>query len=237
MSIDNLPTLYLAKMDVVPTYLRRFMDWYEDKHAPDTISVDFYSAQGFHCRLGDPLICNVYEIDSSEIFYSEAYQTMRTPESDPQRPEVLDHVTRRSNITYRQVLTEGVELPDRPWSDGSRAGAVDAPVISVLRFDTDADADGELVDSFRQEFARMSGLPGFLRVRLAEQHGRPHPARPPTEPRWVVLAEWSGLEEALGAGTTEEVVNGLAAAPGNPTQATYCVAQCVTSIRREPIDA
>ena len=67
MTIDNLPTLYLAKMDVVPTYLRQFMDWYDDKHAPDTIGAGFYSAQGFHCRLGAPLVCNVYEIDSSGV--------------------------------------------------------------------------------------------------------------------------------------------------------------------------
>ena len=232
MSIDNLPTLYLAKMDVVPTYLRRFMAWYEDKHAPDTIDVGFYSAQGFHCRLGAPLVCNVYEIDSSEIFYSDSYQTMRTPASDPQRPEVLDHVTTRSNITYKQVLTEGVELPDRPWRDGVRTGAVDAPVIGVLRFDSDPADDDELLTFIGKYFAQISARDGFLRARLGEQHGRPHPARPPTEARWVALVEWSGLDEALASATVEQVETDIAAGPGRPSEISYCVAQCVTTFRR-----
>jgi hypothetical protein len=234
MSIDNLPTLYLAKMDVVPTHLRQFMDWYDHKHAPDNLRAGFYSAQSFHCRLGAPLLCNVYEIESSEVFYTDAYLRARTSASDPQRPEVVEHVTNISNTTYRQVLTKGVDLPDQPWRDGDRTGAVDAPVISVLRFDSDAADDEQLRAFIGEYFARISARDGFLRARLGEQHGRPHPARPPTEPRWAVLVEWAGLDEALAAGTTEQVEAELVGAPGNPREISYCVAQCVTTLRPLP---
>ena len=131
-----LPVVYFARMDVEASALPRFESWYETKHGPDLLEAGFYSAQAYHCRVGGPLVCNVYEIPSSEIFYTDAYNSKRTAEHDPDRPWILDHVSNRSNTAYEQLVTAGVERPTGPW-DGSSAhvGAITGPVISTLRFD------------------------------------------------------------------------------------------------------
>lgn len=211
--IDLLPKIYMARMDVAPEGLPAFVNWYEHKHAPDLISVGFHSAHGYHCRAGSPFILNVYEIDSSEIFYSEAYNTKRTPASDPVRPAILAGVTNRSNTVYRQVHTLGVEMPDRPWTEGGRSGAVDAPVVTSVRFDLERGSSRDaLVDRFRDvEFPETARRSGFLAARLLNRTERQHHANPWLS-SWATLIEWEDQAAAEAAGGEMDTLERLAGA-------------------------
>lgn len=229
-TIDLLPNIYMARMDVAPEVLAAFMNWYEHKHAPDLISVGFHSTHGYHCRVGSPFVLNVYEIDSSEIFYSEAYNTKRTPESDPERPAILAGVTNRSNTVYRQVTTLGVEAPDRPWSEGSRTGAVTAPVVTSVRFDLEeGSSEDAVVDWFRDvEFPETASRSGFLAARLLNRTGRPHHANPWMS-SWATLVEWEDEAAAEAAGGEVDTLERLAGAGLGVTGAAFHLAVRVLS--------
>ena len=229
--IDTLPNIYMARMDVAPEGLPAFMNWYEHKHAPDLISVGFHSAHGYHCRAGSPFILNVYEIDSSEIFYSEAYNTKRTPASDPERPAILAGVTNRSNTVYRQIHTLGVEIPDRSWSEGSRSGAVDAPVVTSVRFDLEQGSNRDaLVDWFRDvEFPRTASRSGFLAARLLNRTGRQHHANPWLS-SWATLIEWEDQVAAEAAGDEVGTLERLTGAGLGVTEAAFHLAVRVLSV-------
>lgn len=230
--IGNLPAVYLARMDVEREERPFFMDWYERKHGPDLIRVGFYSAQAYHSVVGSPLICNVYEIASSEIFYTGAYQEARTPEQDPERPRILRSVSNRSNTVYEQFATAGVALPEASWGEGIRTGGIRAPVISTTRFETPPACD----DAVRKwhadaEFVRLSAQDGFESARLCRQAGRLHPANPSNEPRWMLLTEWRDLEAAESDGTASEVSRRLTDAPFSAVGVQYNLARLVTSLR------
>jgi len=228
---DMLPNIYLARMDVAPEGLAAFMNWYEHKHAPDLISVGFHSAHGYHSRTGSPFILNVYEIDSSEIFYSEAYNTKRSPESDPERPTILADVTNRSNTVYRQVHTLGVEIPDRPWSEGSRSGAVAAPVVTSVRFDlVEGSSEGAVIDWFHDvDFPETASRPGFLAARLLNRTGRPHHANPWLS-SWATLIEWEDQASAEAAGGEVHTLERLAGSGLGVTDAAFHLAVRVLSM-------
>lgn len=98
------PMLYFARMDVAPDFLARFEDWYARKHAVDLIASGFRSCTAYHAIVGAPLVHNLYEIDDAAVFEGSSYQTARTPERDPERPEVLAHVSSRSNVPSVQTL-------------------------------------------------------------------------------------------------------------------------------------
>lgn len=231
--MTNLPAIYIARMDVDPVGLRRFMDWYDDKHAPDTVSVGFYSAQGYHCRIGKPLIMNIYEIESSEIFYTDAYQYMRTPESDPQRPGILEFVTNRTNTVYEQVLTDGVETPARPWSEGSRTGGVTAPTVGTWRFALRDGADEErTIEWFADEaLPRVAKHGGYVSARLGRRDGRPHPANPSGEPDWTLVVEWENFDSAEALGGEAQAIDALGTdCPEELVSVRYNVGVRVTSL-------
>jgi hypothetical protein len=206
-------------MDVDPSGLRTFMNWYDDKHGPDTLSVGFYTAQAYHCRIGTPFVMNVYEIESSEVFYTDEYQHMRTPESDPERPAILAGVSNRSNTVYEQVATDGVDVSDQLWSGGSRVGGVDSPTIATWRFECDLGRDAmvKLFLSDLQPF--LAATTGYASSRLCRQAGRLHPANPSAEPMWTIVSEWTQLD-ADGAKRLEALLDSVdsidnAAAPFN----------------------
>ena len=229
---EGLPAVYLARMDVEQAGLPFFMTWYEQKHGPDLIAAGFFSAQAYHSVVGEPFVCNVYEIESSEIFYTSAYQTARTPERDPDRPKILAGVSNRSNTVYEQVVTTGVMLPDVPWAAGGRRGQIDAPVISTVRFETSAEDDGAVVEWCRQvEFPRLEAGNGFRAARLCRQAGRLHPANPSDQPRWMLLIEWQDEGAAQSAGLSSEVSARLRAGPFDPSRIDYNLAVLVTSLR------
>ena len=199
-----LPLLYVVRMDVEADYLAEFVKWYDTRHGPDLINTGFHSCNAYHSTVGGPLICNVYEVPSVEIFSSQAYVDVRT--NDTQLvDEVLNKISNHSNTVYRQEVVVGVpESAQAPGARPSRAGAVTAPVVSSLRLDIAADA----VADFKGWFAAAegsSGRQGHMRSRLGKQQGK-HPLFPSSQPEWLVLTEWATLDEATGDGTAAEVI-------------------------------
>lgn len=229
---NNLPNLYFARMDVGELDLSEFMYWYDTKHAPDLIDAGFHSAQAYHCYVGGPLICNVYEIDDSEIFYTSSYQQKRTAEHDPQRPRILEMVSNRSNTVYLQVATAGVLLPDRRWDCDCQIGAVEMPVISTTRFEV---VDGQQSDIERwfsvREVPRLVAQAGFGGVRLCRQSGRPHPANPSGEPEWVLLSEWDSKESVSSVDLVVGLEQRMAAEGLTPSRVNHDLAIRMTRLR------
>jgi hypothetical protein len=202
-----LPLLYVVRMDVDRAYLDEFVKWYDTRHGPDLIGTGFYSCSAYHARVGGPFICNIYEIPDLGIFSSKAYVDVRTRDRQLTE-EVLHKISNHSNTIYRQEAVVG--LPDaafRPDSRPSRAGAVCAPVVATLRLDIEPVA----FPDFRAWFlgaqaADAAARPGFLRSRLARQDGK-HPLFPSKQAEWLVLTEWASMDDALAAGSAEEVLD------------------------------
>jgi hypothetical protein len=220
-------------MDVDDDALARFERWYADRHGPDLLDAGFFSAQAYHCRVGSPLVCNVYEIPSSEIFYTDAYNSKRTPEHDPDRPWILDHVSNRSNTAYAQVVTVGVEVPDVAWADDQHLGRVESPWISTVRFDIEGTTDDHFMTWFEGSLApEWQSVEGLASIRLMRQSGRLHPSNPSTEPEWSVLLEWSAGDVESGPLGGDRLVRDLAAGPAGVVDVSYDVAELTLSLRR-----
>lgn len=227
-----LPVVYFARMDVEASALRRFEDWYATKHGPDLLEAGFFSAQAYHCRIGGPLVCNVYEIPSSEIFYTDAYNSKRTAEHDPERPWILDHVSNRSNTAYEQVVTDGVVPAEALWGDGvEHAGAITGPVISTLRFDAPDRSDDQAM-AWGSEALSTIRCNGAIAVRLCRRAGRLHPSNPSSEPAWVLIFEWNTMDQALEAQTESGLTAELLRALGSIEQPSYDVAERRITLRR-----
>lgn len=227
-----LPVIYFARMDVEASALPRFEDWYATKHGPDLLEAGFYSAQAYHCRIGGPLVCNVYEIPSSEIFYTDEYNSKRTAEHDPERPWILEHVSNRSNTAYEQVVTDGVHRAEPSWDDGGEhVGAIAGPAISTLRFDAPDRSDDQVMAWGSDAVPAMRGT-GARAVRLCRRAGRLHPSNPSSEPSWVLLFEWDSMDQALEAQTEAGLTAELVAALGSIERPSYDVAERRISLRR-----
>lgn len=229
---ELLPAVYLARMDVEPEELDFFNDWYRRKHAPDLIAAGFYSASAYHSLVGSPLVCNVYEIESSEIFYTTPYQQARTEERDPDRPRILENVSNRSNTVYQQLATAGVSEPDRAWADGSRMGQITAPVITTVRFETPTSDDSRVIEWHQSaEFVRLKSVVGFQAGRLCRQAGRLHPANPSDQPRWLSLVEWKDEASARSDGLSTEVSERLETAPFAAARIEFNLAARASALR------
>ena len=229
-----LPVIYMARMDVDAEALPRFERWYAERHGPDLLDAGFFSAQAYHCTVGGPLVCNVYEIPSSEIFYTDAYESKRTREHDPDRPWILEHVSNRSNTAYAQVVAAGVEAGDAPWVDGSHPGAVTAPWISTVRFDV---VDPAMGDEFARWFEaglvpELTGIDGLTSSRLLRQSGRLHPTNPSSEAEWSLLLEWDSGTSASSGLDGRHLHDALGAGPVAIERVTHDVAQSTLSLRR-----
>ena len=229
---SRLPVVYFARMDVEASALRRFEEWYATKHGPDLLEAGFFSAQAYHCRIGGPLVCNVYEIPSSEIFYTDEYNSKRTAEHDPERPWILDHVSNRSNTAYEQVVTDGVVPAEAPWGAGvEHVGAIAGPVISTLRFDA-PDRSDEQAMAWGSEALPAMRRNGAIAVRLCRRAGRLHPSNPSSEPSWALLFEWDTMDQAVEAQTESELIGELLRALGSIDRPSYDVAERRIALRR-----
>lgn len=177
--------VYAARMDVDDDFLERFEQWYRDKHGPDLLRSGFFSCVAYHAIVGSPLVHNLYHIPSADIFESPKYQSARTPVEDPQRPEVLSHVSNRSNTPYRQAITEGV----------SSASPIVAEFVVGIECSTvspDDDALGH-VEAFARSLA-----PAVQAWRLCVRDGI-HPANPQRPWHAFVVLECATLDEARAA--------------------------------------
>lgn len=235
---SGLPVVYVARMDVEPHYRDEFMAWYKTKHAPDLIRAGFYSCTSYACELGGPWDCNVYEIPGPDLFQSETYQRARMPEHDPKRPEVLSHISDRSNTPYEQVLVE----PDPgvvDWATGEHRGAVDAPAITALYFDCGPeDGDGEralLAWSRNAEFPRLRALRGFRRARLCRRRGS-H-INVSLQPQWLLLIEWESREAAHAHEAAAAIELLRMGTNGAASRITFNLASRTFTIRARPLSA
>ena len=113
---NDMTILYAARMDVTPSFIKTFEDWYDNRHAPDLIRSGFYSCSAYYALTGSPIIHNIYLIPSVDIFTSEKYLTARNPEVDKLRSTVLDNVSNRSNTPYEQIAVINVKPSDVPNS-------------------------------------------------------------------------------------------------------------------------
>jgi hypothetical protein len=142
--------LYLARMDVTPSFLPTFEEWYDTRHAPDLITSGFHSCSAFYATDGAPLVHNVYLIPSVDIFSSPKYLGARDPKVDTLRPTVLDNVSNRSNTPYAQRLVLNAQPGDVP----------EVSFAAAVQFDTPDDAttlDARFIDAF----AHYSGVARF----------------------------------------------------------------------------
>jgi hypothetical protein len=127
--------LYLARMDVTPSFLPTFEEWYDTRHAPDLITSGFHSCSAFYALEGAPLVHNAYLIPSTDIFSSPKYLGARDPKVDTLRPLVLDNVSNRSNTPYAQRVILNGQPSDIPetqfaaalqWDSSDDVGALEA---------------------------------------------------------------------------------------------------------------
>lgn len=138
--------LYLARMDVTPSFLPTFEEWYDTRHAPDLITSGFHSCSAFYATDGAPLVHNVYLIPSVDIFTSPKYLGARDPKVDTLRPTVLDNVSNRSNTPYAQRIVLNAQPGDIP----------EVPCAAAVQFDSTEDV-ADLDARFTAAFARYSG--------------------------------------------------------------------------------
>ncbi len=192
-----LPLLYVVRMDVERDYLTEFIKWYDTRHGPDLIGTGFFSCNAYHSVVGEPFICNVYEIPNLEILSSDAYVAVRKNDSQLV-DEVLNKISNHSNTTYSQVKTEGFTIRDSDLSSDrpSRKMAVSSPVISTTCFDY-AGVDEALLEKFVSDYFQSHNKldPNLISLRLAKQSGK-HPLFPSSQPDWILLAEWSNFDSA-----------------------------------------
>ena len=132
--------LYAARMDVTPSFIKTFEDWYDNSHAPDLIRSGFYSCSAYYALTGSPTIHNIYLIPSVDIFTSEKYLTARSPEVDKLRSTVLDNVSNRSNTPYEQIAVINAKASDVPNSK----------MALGLQFNSE-----ESIDSVKQRFSNV----------------------------------------------------------------------------------
>lgn len=176
-----MTVLYLARMDVTPSFLPTFEEWYDTRHAPDLITSGFHSCSAFYATEGAPLVHNVYLIPSVDIFTSPKYLGARDPKVDTLRPTVLDNVSNRSNTPYAQRVVLNAQpgqIPEVAFAAG-------------LQFDS-AEDPASLDSRFRETFASYGGAARFC------QRSGSH-INVSEEPQFYVFTEASSVDDQLDA--------------------------------------
>lgn len=163
--------LYLARMDVTPSFLPTFEQWYDERHAPDLLKSGFFSCSAFYATEGSPLVHNVYLIPSPEIFQSPTYLGARDPKIDTLRPTVLENVSNRSNTPYEQVVVLRGAPSDLPLPEPAMA----------LQFEWIGSMEA-LMELFHRLFQSSEET-----TRLCRRDGT-H-INVSTEPEWLIFAE------------------------------------------------
>ena len=174
---NDMTILYAARMDVTPSFIETFEDWYDNRHAPDLIRSGFYSCSAYYALNGSPIIHNIYLIPSVDIFTSEKYLTARNPEVDKLRSTVLENVSNRSNTPYEQIAFKNVKPSDVPNSK----------MALSLQFNSE-----ESIDSVKQRFTRVFAE-CTNSVRLCRRRGS-H-INVSEEPNWYLFSE---IDESKG---------------------------------------
>ena len=221
--MERHPLIYTACMDVEPAFIPTFKRWYASRHAPDLLAAGFYSAHAYYAQVGEPLVCDVYQIPGVEVLSSPSYRDIAT--KDPERAAVLARVHNVSYTVYEQIATIGLPEPG-DWDRGERRGGIGQPCLTRLCFDAGSAADEPLRRWFREVLApRLGSLPGFRGSRLCRQSGR-HPAARETLPEWAIVSEWGNDRAAAREGAPADVVGWYrASSPAEIGQPLYSVAR------------
>ncbi len=215
MTTDT-PVVYAARMDVEPSYLDRFEQWYETKHAPDLLRSGFLSCVAYHAIDASPFVHNFYLIPDVGILSSPTYQSARTPEEDPQRPEVLSNVSSRSNTPYRQHATWGCTADEPVW------GAF----VATIEFGIEPFDDATI--SAVEGLLASSHVTGPLRWCIREGV---HPNNPQRPAHGLVIAEADSEEAARSAAAALSSLLGAEdAAPGAPRALTVSLLRRTTAL-------
>lgn len=184
--------IYLARMQCEPDFVNQFTEWYANKHTVDLLEAGFLSCQYYHCNVGYPNVCNIYEIPGAEIFSANVYQHARKIDDD--RPKVLSHITDRTNTVYEPLCAL---LPDQGGGVGSEVlvGDIDAPAVALVFFDLDGKTDEDLVVAASAERTIWPDIGGIKRVRLCRFVAE-HPNNPRDPRAWVAIAECHAIGTA-----------------------------------------
>lgn len=228
-----VPILYVSCVDLKPDTLLSFFRWYEHRHAADLLNTGFISINSYVCRVGRPLICNLYEIPTTSLFRTPAYANLGMPEFDPELPRIMRGLFGRSNVPYRQVRTRFT--PAGTASESSRrTDHLDAPVVTIVRFNCDPSRDGDVHEWAELEFRRTAEISGCLGGRLCERDREQHPSNPsPEVPRWLFVGEWTSVDAAEAAGASDLIQCNLLEIGSNVANFDYCQAIRVLTARKE----
>ena len=179
------PKIYLARMQCEPDFVPQFTNWYADKHTVELLEAGFLSCQYYHCDVGYPNVCNVYEIPGAELFSTNIYQHAR--KIDDERPAVLAHITDRSNTVYEPMCAL---LPDQGGGVGHEVspGDINAPAVAVVFFDLEGRHVDDLVATVSADRTIWPRTGGVRRVRLCRFTAK-HPNNPRDPRTWAVIAE------------------------------------------------
>jgi len=179
------PKIYLARMQCEPSFVPQFTKWYINKHTVDLIEAGFLSCQYYHCDVGYPNICNVYEIPGPELFSTDIYQQAR--KVDEERPDVLSHITDRTNTIYEVLSVLKVDKSKQGALEFP-GGDIDAPAVAVVFFDLQGGGENEVLAAASSERTISPRTGGIRRVRLCRFAAK-HPNNPRDPRGWIVIAE------------------------------------------------
>jgi hypothetical protein len=176
------PVIYITRGQVSDLFQPRFEAWYP-KHAQDVVRAGFLSARSFRSD-GFPLNCNIYEIESTAVFDTPAYQEMRS--GDPFLKQLVAEYTYITRAYYDQVAVvddQAQRLADAPTLYGT--------ALCLLHFQDDQEA---ATAWFRTVFCAQEH-PGILSRRLWRRQGDTSG----TAIEWIAVIEWADKGLAKGA--------------------------------------
>lgn len=190
------PKIYISRMDVVEDYQKDFFAWCKNRHWPDLIGAGFFSANGYSSIMGEPLVCNIYEIPGIEVFLNK-YESVRG--NDEQLKIIVGQkISNHSLTVYDQLMSFSTgddlarQITDRP----SLRDSVIGPAVLVIRFEAKDMKAKDVLNFFKSSyFPRLAAHGGYVRGRLLRQIEK-HPVYPSTQSEWCVVVEWASLSDA-----------------------------------------
>lgn len=175
------PSIYIVRADMEDGFEEEHHEWYRRRHAPDVLGVGFFSARGY-VSAASPKMWNIYEVPGVELFKDDVYNNMH--KNDPFVPVAVSKLHGRTVSVYDQLKVVG-----NSGGAYSSLPSIAGPVLSFLRFDTDA-AEAEVEAWFDREVVdRHRGLFAARTIRLFQQRQQ-HPKWPTAEPIWAAVVEW-----------------------------------------------
>ncbi len=174
-------TLYIVELEMPPAHIDEFTEWFAFRHAVDLFKSGFQNCSCYRAVEGGMNLCDIYELASPEIFWTDAYQNVR--KNDP-HDGILQKRTDHTASIYTQRRVDGSPV-------GAAMEMLDADWVSMIRFDASAAAEAKLIAWIEgSEWPRLSAA-GATRLRFGARSSDHPLAGPSKRPRCVMLAEWN----------------------------------------------